>query len=262
MHPFLGIADSGSGGLSVRQSIVSLLPRESTLYVGDHVNLPYSRKSTRFIRSRMRTLISYLISRRSKLIILACNTATVAGIDVYRREFPQVPIIGVVPVVKTASETSTARCFAVLSTRYTARSPYQRRLIRTFAAGCRIYNIGCTNLVSLVEQGILTGRRVRSTLRNVLQAGIAGGIDTIALGCTHYPFLRPEIRAIVGESVRILDSGGAVARHVSRILDKNNMRAKRARATHEFITTGSDSDVTRVAGTLVGMSVEFRHVAI
>jgi glutamate racemase len=262
MQTLLGIADSGSGGLSIWQSVVSLLPHESTLYIGDHANVPYSEKSTRFIRRRVVRLISYLVSRGAKLIVLACNTATVAGIDTYRKEFPHVPVVGVVPVIKTASEVSLKRSFAVLSTKYTAQSLYQKRLIRTYASDCRVYNLGCTDLVSLVESGVVTGLRVRQRLQEVLLPKIIRTIDTIALGCTHYPFLGSEIRAIVGEDVRILDSGGAVARHVRRILDTNKIRTEAARPSYEFVTTGDALAVTRIARKLTGRRIIFHHVAI
>jgi len=102
----IGIIDSGSGGLSIWKEITRLLPGESTVYIGDHANLPYSDKSTEFIRHRVFKLIQLLITLRVKLIVIACNTATVAGIDWYREQFPDIPIIGVVPVIKTAAEVS------------------------------------------------------------------------------------------------------------------------------------------------------------
>ena len=262
MHVPLGIIDSSSGGLSVWQSVVSLLPHESTVYVGDHAHAPYSKKTTSFIRARMRVLIPYLLKQKVKLIVIACNTATVAGIAAYRRQFPRIPIVGVVPVVKTASEVSRRRRFAVLSTHYTANSRYQKQLIQTYASDCTVFNIGTTSLVALIEAGHVTGKPIERCLRQALRRAREGGVDTVVLGCTHYPFLHPVIRAIVGENVRILDSGGAVARHVRRILENNKTVTTAGVPTYIFQTTGDSAAVTRVACLLTGRNILFHHVTI
>src|SRR3989344_838057 len=112
----IGILDSGFGGLSIYQSIRELLPHESTIYVGDHAHIPYSTKTPSLIKRRVGKIIHFLLRKGAKLIVIACNPATVAGIDEYRKEFPGVPIVGVVPVVKTAAEVSGKKSFAVLST--------------------------------------------------------------------------------------------------------------------------------------------------
>ena len=118
----IGIFDSGSGGLSFWQSITSLLPHESTVYIGDHNYLPYGEKDTEFIQERTISCIRFLLKHHAKLIVIGCNTATVAGIDVYRTAFPDIPIIGVVPVLKTAAELTKKGSIGVLSTPYTAHS--------------------------------------------------------------------------------------------------------------------------------------------
>jgi len=134
----IGIIDSGSGGLSIWKEITLLLPGESTVYIGDHAHLPYSEKTTEFIRNRVFKLIQYLVTIRAKLVVIACNTATVAGIDWYREQFPDIPIIGVVPVIKTAVEVTKTKHIAVLSTVYTANSSYQQKLISIYASKCRV----------------------------------------------------------------------------------------------------------------------------
>ena len=126
----IGIFDSGSGGLSIYQSVAALLPRESVVYLGDHAYLPYGDKSTDFIKKRGVQCIDFLVSQKAKLIVVACNTATVAGIEYFRTVFPDIPIVGVVPVVKTAAAVSETKYFVVLSTPFTAGSTYQKELIR------------------------------------------------------------------------------------------------------------------------------------
>ncbi len=258
----IGILDSGFGGLSVYRCITALLPNESTVYIGDHAYLPYGTKTRVAIRRRIKKLIQFLIEKQAKLIVIACNTATVAGIDQYRRWFPGVPIIGVVPVVKTAAEVSKTKKIIILSTSFTARSIYQKRLIRKFAGGCRVYNLGCPNLVSFVEKAKLRGAVIEKELRIVLTPAVRSGTDVIALGCTHYPFLRDQIRAIVGEDIAILDSGGAVARHVGRILERNHIRSSDRSSTHTFYSTREWGKASDIASTLAGISVEVRYAAL
>ncbi len=259
---FLAVIDSGSGGLSVWQAIVALLPQESIIYVGDHAHLPYSEKSTTYIRERILGILRFLQKQKVKLVVIACNTATVAGIEVYRRYFPKLPIVGVVPVVKTAAEISQKRKFAIISTKYTAASSYQHDLIEKFAGDCRVINLGCPNLVSAVENGDIRGSKIRRQLKKVLSVLKNTGIDCLALGCTHYPFLSPIIHDIVGGDVRLLDSGGAVARHVHRILEQNRSLKRNGKPVYHFLTTGRVEKVTRVARKLLGRKIEFKKVQI
>lgn len=256
----IGIFDSGFGGLSIYTSIVGLLPHESTIYIGDHAYLPYGEKTKEQIRGRAKKCITFLLSKHVKLIVVACNTATIAGIEQYRMWFPQIPIIGVVPVVKTAAALSKRNEFAVLSTVFTARSVYQKKLIAKFAPEARVHNLGCPNLLSFVEKGMTRGRAIDTELRSLLTPDIVRSIDVIVLGCSHYPFLKSAIRAIVGSSVNILDSGGAVARHVRRILIHNGIAAD-GRATHEFYTTDKINK-SAVASILIGkkISVHYAHI--
>ncbi len=258
----VGIMDSGFGGLSVYQSITGLLPHESTVYIGDHAYLPYNTKSPRIIRSRVKKIIQFLTLKHVKLIVIACNTATVAGIDRYRRWFPDMPIIGVVPVVKTAAAVSKTRKFIVLSTELTARSLYQKKLIRKFAGDCRVFNLGCPNLISFVEAAKLRGPVLEKELHGILDPVVSRNVDVIALGCTHYPFLREQIRAIVGDGIAILDSGGAVARHVRRILEQNHMLAHGNRVDHIFYSTRNWPEASGIASTLLDTGVQVQYAAI
>lgn len=257
----IGILDSGFGGLSIFQTITGLLPHESTVYIGDHAYIPYSKKTAKVIQNRVVKLITFLIGKQAKLIVIACNTATVAGIDVYRKKFPNIPIIGVVPVVKSASAASKRKSFAVLSTVFTAKSSYQKKLLNTYAKGHTVYNLGSHKLVDFVEKGILDGKAVNAAIQKSLTKNIVSEIDVLALGCTHYPFLGGSIRAIVGSNVQVLDSGGAVARHVNKILEQNKMHAK-GKVVNEFFTTGKTKQYSRVASTLLGKEVVVQYAKL
>lgn len=256
----IGLIDSGVGGLSVWEAIVRELPGESTVYVGDQAFVPYSNKSSELITDRVSRLVQFLLAHQAKLIVLACNTATVAALEAIRLLYKEVPLVGVVPVVKTAAEQSRSHHFAVLSTMYTANSPYQRRLIDTFAANCRVESIPCPVFVDDVERGDTDSAIVESHARDLLGQIRGTDIDTVVLGCTHFPFLRPVLQRVVGENVRLLDSGGAVARQVRRVLTHNGTLADGAAVVHEWFTTGDPVSVSSAATGLLRQAVRFAHL--
>lgn len=259
----IGFFDSGSGGWSVWESVTRLLPHESTVYFGDHANIPYGDKTKEFIQRRVIAVIRYLTKFNIKLMVIACNTATVAGIEEYRRAFPQLPIVGVVPVVKTAAAHTKSGVIAVLSTAYTANSEYQKSLIAQFAAGKKVFNLGTGELVPRIEKGETDSPEIRQILHDLLSEPLAQGCDELALGCTHYPFLRPVLKDIVGSRVEILDSGDAVARQVERILRTNGSAAAPDHAPeHSFLTSGNADAVSHTASVLLSRSVVVTKVAI
>lgn len=258
----IGILDSGIGGLSIWREITILLPHESTLTIGDHAHVPYGTKPMSFIRKRTSTLIEFLLTRKVKLVVIACNTATVAGIEYYRTKFPHLPIVGVVPVVKTAAERSKTKKFAVLSTPFTANSLYQKYLIEEFANGCSALNIGCDTIVEQIEEGNTNSRVMEKKLKRILRPVIQSGCDIIALGCTHFAFIRQLIERIVGTGIAVIDSGPAVARHVARILTHNRLLATSTKPTHLFVTTGDASKVSEVAKKLLGRGIRVKHQSI
>lgn len=262
MNTPIGIIDSGSGGLTIWREIISLLPHESTVFIGDHKHLPYSKKTTPYIQNRVIHLIQFLLQKHAKIIVIACNTATVAGIDIYRTKFPNIPIVGVVPVIKTAARQSKSRHIAVLATEYTSKSSYQGQLIQKFASDCEVQRIGSTELVSLIENGDLTGSEIKNELSNLLSKIEKNGTDVLVLGCTHYPFVRDQIRAIVGEDVAILDSGGAVARQVERILSQESALSLVDRPKYSFYTTGEAEHVSQVSSQLLRRSIKVQHIHV
>lgn len=256
----IGVFDSGWGGLSIWTSLVSALPGQSIIYIGDHRYLPYGNRTTAEIRDRAIKIIGFLKRKGAKLIVVACNTATVAGIDVYRAAYPDIPIIGVVPVVKTAAEKTRTKKFIVLSTDSTAKSVYQKHLADQFAKDCTVYMVGSSLLVPLIEAGEITGKNIQKELHAVLDAYLSRGVDIVVLGCTHFPFVEPAIRAIVGDAVTILDSGDAVARHTKRVLAVTGKSGASEHPVYEFYTTGDAASCGAVARKLLGKRIRVRHV--
>jgi glutamate racemase len=255
----LGVFDSGSGGLSIVNSLQSQLPHESIVYVGDHAHNPYGDKSQEFIRDRVVHIIEYLISQKAKLIIAACNTATIAGIEYYREKFPNIPIVGVVPVVKTAAVLSKAKSFVVLSTDFTAKSQYQKNLIDKWANDCMVINVGSSRLVPLIEEGKITGPQIEEEVKKIFASIQDASFDVVALGCTHFPFIVDTIQKIVGPKIQILDSSDAVTRQVERILQERNIQSEES-APAIFLTTGDAQKVSRTFTQLLRKETIVDHV--
>ena len=194
---FLGIIDSGVGGLSMYASIKEQNPDLSFLYVADSAHIPYGTKSPEFITKRSKELVSFLKEKGVTTIVVACNTITVTCLDILRETFPEITFIGTVPVIKTAAEQSSTKHIGVLSTIRTTESAYIDDLIMNFAKDCIVTSMGTNELVPLVENGEVTGERVHAVLERVLQPFITASCDTLVLGCTHFPFLREEMQGIL-----------------------------------------------------------------
>lgn len=258
----ISFIDSGSGGLSVWKEVASLLPHESTIYFGDHAYLPYSYKSYSFIRQRIIACIRWFIKKHTKLVVIACNTATVAGIAYYRSKFPELPIVGVVPVVKTGALISKKKRFAILSTGKTSKSQYQKQLIAQYANDCTVFCIGSTKLVLLIEKNNINKTEIQKELREIIKPILKKDIDVLALGCTHFPFVKDEIRVIVGKGVSVIDSGEAVAHQVKRILQKNATLANKKKPVYKFFTTGKVEIVKDIYSKLLNMSLEVEYAVL
>lgn len=247
----IGVLDSGVGGLSIWKEIVRLLPHESTIYVADSKNCPYGNKSTDEIYRLSKRLVQFLLDQKVKLIVLACNTITVSCLDSLRKDFPMMPIIGTVPVVKTAAHKTKSGKIGILSTVLTSKSSYQQRLITEFASGCIVLNRGTNRLVPFVERGETDGKGLERILSAVLSPFKKSDVDVLALGCSHFPFLKPLMQEILGESVTILDSGQAIARQVSRVLASEHLLSVQEKPSHALYTTGDKEQFSIIANKLL-----------
>jgi glutamate racemase len=248
----IGVLDSGVGGLTVLQSIVHELPDESVLYIGDSKNTPYGAKPPEEIYRLSKRLIEFLLQNKVKIIVIGCNTITVSCLDRLRSEYPNVPIIGTVPVIKTAAAVSKNRRIGILSTTVTAQSDYQKHLIEEFASDCTVFNHGTDALVPLIEQGKIESSEMADSLNEVLKQFSSERIDALALGCTHFPFLIEKIRQILGPDVQLLDSGGAIARQVKRVLEHNNSLAIEKKENVMIYTTGNMQIAQNLAQRILG----------
>lgn len=243
----IGIFDSGVGGLTILSEIRKFLPHESIIYLADQKNIPYSSKSKQELAKITSKIVRFLIEKRAKIIVVACNTATVYALDHLRTKF-DTAIIGIVPVVKTASQRTKKGRIGILSTVGTAKSRYQKYLIKKFASGSKVSNIGTDEIVPFIESGKMDSKELNDVLEKVLKQ--FSNIDVLVLGCSHYPFLKDKIQNILGSKVLILDSGPAVARQVARVLEKNNMLANKNGRT-DFFTTSDPSTFKSIAKKLL-----------
>jgi len=235
----IGIFDSGVGGLGIFSEIKKILPKENILYLADTANCPYGEKSVEKIKEICKKNTEFLINEGAKIIIVACNSASVSALNYLRSEYPNIPIIGVVPVVKTASEITKKKRIGILATKATINSEYLKGLIKEFCPGIKVYYQPAGGLVDIVEGYYFKKQPEidKKVAKNVKEL-TAKNIDVIALGCTHFPFLRKEIEKNAGPNIKILDSNGAVARQVKRVLKNNKSLLDKNNPQYVFYTTG------------------------
>ncbi|NWC10429.1 glutamate racemase [Pseudomonas agarici] len=214
----IGVFDSGIGGLSVLNEIATLLPHESLLYVADCGHIPYGEKSPEYIRRRCEVISGFLREQGAKALVIACNTATVAGVADLRQRYPDWPLVGMEPAVKPAAAATRSGVVGVLATTGTLQSAKFAALLDRFAADVRVVTQPCPGLVEMIESGNLRSPALRQLLASYVEPLLAAGCDTIILGCTHYPFLKPLLLELIPASISLIDTGDAVARQLQRLL--------------------------------------------
>ena len=233
----IGVFDSGVGGLSVLGEIQRLLPNESLLYVADCGNVPYGEKTPEFIRQRCSVMAQFFQQHGAKALVLACNTATVAGVADLRRDYPQWPIVGMEPAVKPAAAATRSGVVGVLATTGTLQSAKFAALLDRFATDVQVITQPCPGLVELIENGDLHSPVLRQLLEVYVRPLLAAGCDTIILGCTHYPFLRPMLRNMIPEDISLIDTGAAVARQLERLLASRELLSDGPARAAQFWTS-------------------------
>lgn len=259
MGQSIGVFDSGLGGLSVYREIKKLLPNRRIIYFADQKNSPYGTKNQREIKKLTWKSIQFLLDKGCDPIVIACNTATTGGIDFYRQRFPGVSFVGVVPPIKPAAIASKNKKIVILSTTATSKSKYLKDLIKEFASDCKVWNLGCPELVEAVESGEVYGEKTKNVLRNYLDKPLKKGADVVVLGCTHFPFLEGVIKKIAGKNVKILAPSKPVALQVLKI-SQNYTRSwsKKGNERNEFFTSGIAVEVSVVASKLLKRKIEFK----
>lgn len=218
----IGIFDSGVGGTSIWKEIRRLLPNESTIYLADSKNAPYGEKSKEQILQLSVKNTELLLEKGSKIIVVACNTATTNAIDYLRHNY-NVPFIGIEPAIKPAALQSKSKSVGILATKGTLSSSLFHSTSENHASGIEIIEQEGTGLVPLIESGKVNSTETVALLRTYLKPMLEKGIDYLVLGCTHYPYLIPVLKEMLPTTVQIIDSGEAVARQTKAVLEKTDL---------------------------------------
>ena len=256
----VGIFDSGVGGLSVLREIRRELPEEDLLYVADSGYAPYEGQSDEAIKKRTIAIAQFLVGESAKAIVVACNTATGIAIETLRSRF-SVPVVAMEPAVKPAVLNTRSTVVGVLATRQTLSGSKFSRLLVAYGADVQILLQPCPGLVEQVEKGDLSSQATRSLVEQYVVPLLTKGADTLVLGCTHYPFLIPVIRAIAGPSVTIIDPSAAVARELRRRLQMSELLSRGVQpGTERFWTSGSLAEVQAVVAQLWTNNVEVQSL--
>ena len=218
----IGIFDSGVGGTSIWKEVNALLPHENTIYLSDSKNAPYGEKSQQKIIDLAIKNTDFLIDKNCKIIIVACNTATTNAIDILRAKY-SIPFIGIEPAIKPAALQTKTNTIGILATKGTLNSSLFEQTSNTIHKKIIKKEIIGTGLVELIESGKLHSPEMTTLLSSYINPLIKENVDCLVLGCTHYPYLIPQIRKMVGTKIQIIDSGEAVARQTKAVLIKNEL---------------------------------------
>lgn len=216
----IAVFDSGVGGLSVLRHLRALLPLEDLIYFADQAHVPYGPRPADQVQAYSHSITRFFLEQGAKCVVVACNTATAAALDHLRGSFPQAPFVGMEPAVKPGAAATRTGKVGVLATAGTFESQRYATLMARFARDVTLYEDPCMGLVPLIEAGHLHGEQTRALLESCIRPMLDAGVDTLVLGCTHYPFVLPLIRTIAGPDVYIIDPAPAVARQVRRVLQK------------------------------------------
>jgi glutamate racemase len=216
MPPAIALFDSGLGGLSVLREVRRLLPRHDLLYLADTAYCPYGPRPPAVVRARSLAIGRWLVGQGAGLLVVACNTASSAALELLRAELP-IPVVGMEPGLKPAAAITRSGRVGVLATTNTLSGSRFATLVERYAAAVEVITQPCPGLVEQVERGDLEGPTTRALVERYVAPLLAHRADVLVLGCTHYPFLRPVIADVAGPSVAIVDTGPAVAEQVARV---------------------------------------------
>ncbi len=243
----IGLFDSGIGGTSIWQAIHQLLPHEDSIYLADSINAPYGQKTKEEIVALSFKNTELLLEMNAKLIVVACNTATTNAITELRAKF-DVPFIGIEPAIKPAALNSRTQTIGILATKGTLNSALFNKSVESFQNIKIIEQIGY-NLVGLIENGDINSPEMDQLLHSYLQPMIDADIDYLVLGCSHYPYLIPQIKKILPEKIQIIDSGEAVARQTQKIIAEKTGRHEEGNGKAIFYTNSNPKVLSEILKT-------------
>lgn len=248
----IGIFDSGVGGLTVARTIMEQLPQESIIYVGDTAHAPYGPRELEDVRNLSREIGDDLVARGCKMLVIACNTATAAFLDEARERY-DIPVVEVIrPAVRRALATTRNHKVGVIGTEGTINSQAYQRLFAQYEQ-VEALAVACPDFVPFVERGITSGRQILGVAEAYLAPLQAAGVDTLVLGCTHYPLLTGIIQLAMGDNVTLVSSGEETAKDVLRILtERDELAPVDNKPLRKFESTGDPEIFSRLAQRFLG----------
>ena len=235
------------------RAIREQMPAESIIYFGDQEHIPYGPRPMEQIRNFSEAITKFLLERDAKIIVVACNTASAAALKYLREKFPNTQFVGMEPAVKPAAEYTHTGKVGVLATPATFQGALYASVVERFANGVELFQNTCNGLVQQIEHGNLEGKQTRKILENALLPMLENNIDTVVLGCTHYPFVIPLIQEIAGGSVRVIDPAPAVAKQTERLLEAQGIRNEsNTKGSIRFYTSGDVEQLKSLLPILFG----------
>jgi glutamate racemase len=247
--PRVGVFDSGIGGLSVLRELRRALPRHALHYLADSGHAPYGERDATHVIDRSMRVVSHLVAHGAQAIVIACNTATAVAASELRAAWPHLPFIGVEPGIKPALALSRTGRIAVMATTATLSSDKFQRLVATHGTGKFIHLQACVGLAAAIERGELDAPDLLALIETHCQPLREAEVDTVVLGCTHYPFVQSAVRLALGPHIRIIDTAVAVARHTATLVAGSGPAQDRADGEPEVFleTTGDPAQLERFA---------------
>lgn len=241
MEQAIGVIDSGVGGLTVVQELMRQLPKEELIYLGDTKRCPYGPRPAEEVKKFTWQMVDFLLQKDIKTLVVACNTATAFTIKELQERL-KIPVIGVIqPGARAAIKSTKNNQIAIIGTEGTIRSDAYPKALKEIKSTIYVYSLACPLLVPMVEKGILTGEQAKQSVsQSLLSIRDTNQIDTLILGCTHYPLIKEMIQTVIGKNVTIVSSSEETARETSAILDVHQLLYTGTRfPNHKFYTTGN-----------------------
>ncbi|MFK9091259.1 glutamate racemase [Bacillus salipaludis] len=256
----IGVIDSGVGGLTVAKEIIRQLPNEKIIYLGDTARCPYGPRTRQEVKKFTWELTNFLLEKNIKMLVIACNTATAAALDEIRNEL-SIPVLGVInPGARAAIKRTKNYRVGIVGTVGTVKSGAYEKALKSLNSRLFVTSHACPKFVPLVESGEYNGPIAEKIVDEALQPLLDHNLDTLILGCTHYPLLEPLVKKVMGETVHVISSGDETAREISAILQYNGqLDESEVEPEHEFYTTGSKRIFSKIASQWLGFPVDNVH---